>query len=57
MSTPNISDRQNRAMDHRIKPRIKITDNGAGGDGKVKPGDNLMLHKVIDVSRREISWS
>jgi 4-hydroxy-4-methyl-2-oxoglutarate aldolase len=55
MSTPNISDAMARtgAMDHRIKPLNKdYRIMGPAVTVKVKPGDNLMLHKAIDVSRR-----
>ena len=52
MSTPNISDAMARtgAMDHRIKPLNKdYRIMGPAVTVKVKPGDNLMLHKATDV--------
>jgi RraA family protein len=53
-STPNISDAMSRfgAMDYLIKPingRYKIA--GPAVTVKLRPGDNLMLHKAIDVAQ------
>jgi RraA family protein len=53
-STPNISDAMSRfgAMDYLIKPlndKYKIV--GPAITVKVRPGDNLMLHKAIDVAQ------
>ena len=54
-STPNISDAMSRfgAMDYMIKPlnnEYKIV--GPAVTVKVRPGDNLMLHKAVDVAQR-----
>ncbi|MDI6707144.1 MAG: RraA family protein [Firmicutes bacterium] len=53
-STPNICDGMSRfgAMEHMIKPlssKYKIV--GPAITVKVRPGDNLMLHKAIDVAQ------
>jgi regulator of RNase E activity RraA len=53
LSTPNISDAMNRfgAMDYNMKP---INSNcrfiGPAITVRVRPGDNLMVHKAIDIA-------
>jgi RraA family protein len=53
--TPDISDRMNRlfTMHHAIRPltgeRLRIT--GPAVTAKVFPGDNLMVHKAMDIAR------
>ncbi len=53
LSTPNLSDAMNRfgAMDFNVKP---ISSNckfiGPAITVRVRPGDNLMIHKAIDIA-------
>ena len=54
-STPNISDAMSRfgAMDYMIKPlNNEYNIVGPAVTVKVRPGDNLMLHKAVDVAQR-----
>ena len=53
-STPNLSDAMNRfrTMDHMIKPISKCCNFvGQAITVRVRPGDNLMIHKAIDVAK------
>jgi len=53
LSTPNISDAMNRfgAMDFNVKPiSSKCKFIGPAITVRVRPGDNLMIHKAIDIA-------
>lgn len=53
-STPNLSDAMNRfrTMDYMIKPANEhCSFIGPAITVRVRPGDNLMIHKAIDVAR------
>jgi len=53
-STPNLSDAMNRfkTMDYRIKPISKHCKFiGPAITVRVRPGNNLMIHKAIDIAK------
>ena len=53
LSTPNLSDAMNRfgAMDFNVKPISSICKFiGPAITVRVRPGDNLMIHKAIDIA-------